>query len=120
MVEKSRQADRRGGGFQSLSRRGGEEKNLCSCWKSKIASPIHSPVTTLSEDKLHTKNKKFWDESIAYFLSARRGPYRRRRLQQLFYHSVYILYHGNVFIEPLRRNYNVIHIQTHRIMGGGI
>jgi hypothetical protein len=36
----------------------------------------------LNEDR--KKNKKFWDELLAYFPSIRHGPQRKRRLQQSF------------------------------------
>jgi hypothetical protein len=48
----------------------------------------------------------------------RQRPHRRRRAQQFFYCCVCICCRGNVFTEPLRSKNKVIHIQTHRLMGG--
>jgi hypothetical protein len=63
-------------------------------------------------------NNKFWEELIACFPLIRRGPYRKRRVQQLFYCLVCIRYRGNVFTKPLPINSREIHIEAHRLMEG--
>jgi hypothetical protein len=62
-------------------------------------------------------NKKFWEELIAYFPLLRRGPHRKRRVQQFFYCCLCIRCRGNFFTEPLSSNDRGIHIQTQRLMG---
>jgi hypothetical protein len=63
-----------------LARHGDEQKNLCSCWKSELASPVLNLLAIINEDKLHTKNKKFWNEVITYIPLIKREPHRKRRL----------------------------------------
>jgi hypothetical protein len=50
------------------------------------------------------KDKKLWEEIIAYFPLIRHGPQRKGRHQQFFNCCVCIRYSGNVFTEPLPRN----------------
>jgi hypothetical protein len=64
-----------------------------------------------------TKNKKFWEEIIAYYDLIRHGPHKKRRVQQ-FCCCVCIRCRGNVFTDPLPSNNTGIHIQTHWLMGG--
>jgi hypothetical protein len=55
---------------------------------------------------------------MAYFHLTRHGPHRKRRIQQ-FYSCLCIGCRDNVFTEPLPNNDRRIHIQTHRLLGGG-
>jgi hypothetical protein len=48
--------------------------------------------------------KKCWEELIVYLSLMRHGSHRKRRVQQLFFCSVCIHCHGDVFIEPLPSN----------------
>jgi hypothetical protein len=50
------------------------------------------------------KNKKFWEEVIAYFPLMRHGTHRKRRIQQFLYCCVCICRRSNVFTEPLPSN----------------
>jgi hypothetical protein len=61
---------------------------------------------------LKSRNKKFWEELIAYFPFIRHGAQRKRRVQQLIYWCVCIRCRGNVFTKPLPSSDNRTHIHT--------
>jgi hypothetical protein len=61
-------------------------------------------------DNVSKTNKKFWEELIGH------GQHRKQRVHS----CVCIRCSGNVFTEPLPSNDRGIHIQTHRLMMGGI
>jgi hypothetical protein len=63
------------------------------------------------------KNKKFWEELIAYFPLIRHGPHGRR-LQQFSSCCVCIPCRGNILPSCCLATIAGIHIQIHRLMGG--
>jgi hypothetical protein len=93
--------------------------NLIAKAKMSIKQTI---VAKLLVKKIHLlvqshKNKKFWEDLIAYFPLIRYGPHIKR-LQQFSYCCVSIRCSGNVFTEPLPSKERGIHILTHSPTGG--
>jgi hypothetical protein len=63
------------------------------------------------------RNKKLWEELIAYFPRIRHGPHRKRRVQDFFCCFVCIRCRFSFRTESLPSNDRGVHIQTHRLMG---
>jgi hypothetical protein len=78
------------------------------------ASRTHNKIVTSSTEK----NKKFWEELIAYFPVIRHKLNSKWRVRQFFHCCVCIRCRSNVFTDPLHSNDKGIYIQTHKSMGG--
>jgi hypothetical protein len=68
-----------------------------SCQTNEYGFPIMRPLYALG-----VKNKKFWEELIAYFALIRHGHHIKQRVQQLFVSCIRC--RGNVYTELLSSN----------------
>jgi hypothetical protein len=62
-----------------------------------ILTDLKIRQSPFSENNHLEKNKKLWEELIAYFLLIRHRPHRKRRVQKFFYCCVCIILRGNGF-----------------------
>jgi hypothetical protein len=68
-------------------------------------------IVEIVQQNTDKKNRKFWEELIAYSPLTQRGQHRKRRVQKLYCCCVCIRCRGNVFTETLPSNDRGTHVQ---------
>jgi hypothetical protein len=94
--------------------------NFCSEFPASLAysqierersrGPFCNRKCNVSKNLVTPQIKKFWEELMAYVLSVRHGPHRKRRFQQFIHCCMCIRIRGNVFTEPFACNDRGIHV----------